>query len=361
MNKTSSPTSASEDPSSVSLEPFVHQVGGHFPMICLDDEIVCKPLNDREHKFYKTLPRQLKPFAPNFEGTMRVETAEDPDGYITLRGKPPPGYAHPRRCSSVSAAGALTPCTAHHPHYRLKRKNSIEIEPMPTTSAPQSTSSTPPSTSILSASVPANASCVSLAEAGQHRRTSPSSSFYNPWALKCHRDHLKKLGLLSKQQQEGSSSAEDKKSRRTNPQTYLLLENLVSRYRYPCILDLKVGSRQYADDVSAAKKQRKMAKAANSTLASLALRLCGMQVFNAHSGTYICRNKYYGRTLGESGFKATIAEFLCNESEKIRKDVLEKLLEKLCELKKILSQLDSFRFYTSSLLVTYDGSIDDDV
>ena len=52
-------------------------------------------------------------------------------------------------------------------------------------------------------------------------------------------------------------------------QMYLLLENLVSRYDRPCILDLKVGVRQYSDEVSAAKKQRKLAKAANSTLAKL--------------------------------------------------------------------------------------------
>ncbi len=55
-------------------------------------------------------------------------------------------------------------------------------------------------------------------------------------------------------------------------QLYLLLENLVSKYSRPCVLDLKVGSRQYADDVSAAKKQRKIAKSANTTSASLGLR-----------------------------------------------------------------------------------------
>ncbi len=50
-----------EDPSTpVALEPFLHQVGGHFPMVTLDDDTVCKPLNEREYKFYKTLPNLLK-------------------------------------------------------------------------------------------------------------------------------------------------------------------------------------------------------------------------------------------------------------------------------------------------------------
>ena len=38
------------------------------------------------------MPDVLKPFAPSFEGTMKVETAEDEEGYIMLRGQPPPNY-----------------------------------------------------------------------------------------------------------------------------------------------------------------------------------------------------------------------------------------------------------------------------
>ena len=38
-----------------------------------------------------------------------------------------------------------------------------------------------------------------------------------------------------------------------------------------------------------------------------------------------------------------------------RIDVLDRLVERLSELKGVLCELDSFRFYTSSLLITYDG------
>ena len=115
--------------------------------------------------------------------------------------------------------------------------------------------------------------------------------FCNPWALKCHRDHLKKLGLLlpgpstppgvvSGQVEENLQSQKSRQveAGRKKHQNYLLLENLVSRYKYPCILDLKVGTRQYADDVSAAKKARKIAKTQSTTSASLGVRLTGMQV-----------------------------------------------------------------------------------
>ena len=54
----------------IPLEPFVHQVGGHCSMMKFDDVSVCKPLNQREHRFYEEQPSEMRPFTPEFRGKL---------------------------------------------------------------------------------------------------------------------------------------------------------------------------------------------------------------------------------------------------------------------------------------------------
>ena len=58
----------------------------------------------------------------------------------------------------------------------------------------------------------------------------------------------------------------------------MVLENLTCRHKYPCIFDLKLGTRQHGDEVSEEKKRKHMHTVSISTSASLGVRICGMQV-----------------------------------------------------------------------------------
>eukprot|EP00088_Acartia_fossae_P055532 TRINITY_DN6443_c0_g2_i2.p1 TRINITY_DN6443_c0_g2~~TRINITY_DN6443_c0_g2_i2.p1 ORF type:complete len:449 (+),score=91.23 TRINITY_DN6443_c0_g2_i2:94-1440(+) len=291
------------------LEPFIHQVGGHSPLFCLDSLTVCKPLEQREFNFYSSLPNTLIPFTPHFKGTMNVEVTEDQDGYITLKGLPPESYRKLYRKHSADTK----------PRMRLKRCKSIEIE--------------------------------NGKPSGQYFEDElvEGEKTYNPWALKCHRENLIKIGI---------NVFEKNIDRLSHPtfQEFILLENLTYKYKYPCVLDLKVGTRQYGDGASITKQRSKTAKVENSTSCSMGLRLGGMQVYQLNLGRYLCRSKNYGRNLSVEGLKMALRQFFCNGLV-MRMDVIQTLKRKLIELRRVLEKLDSYRFYTSSLLVIYDGNI----
>jgi len=287
------------------LEPFIHQVGGHSPLFCLDPVTLCKPLEPRELNFYSTLPRALIPFTPHFKGSMNVEIREDDEGYITLKGSPPSTYR--RRCSRSRSE--------YKPRMRLKRNQSIEIE-----------TETPSDQLFEDEMVKGEKS-------------------YNPWALKCHRDNLKKIGIHLIKSIELAPTFQE----------FILLENLTYKCKYPCVLDLKVGTRQYGDEASDSKRLSKNAKVAKTTSGAMGLRLGGMQVFQANLGRFLCRTKNFGRSLSVDGLKMSLRQFFCNGLV-MRLDVIQTLLRKLVELKAVVEDLESYRFYTSSLLVIYDGS-----
>ncbi|XP_013792330.2 inositol hexakisphosphate kinase 3-like, partial [Limulus polyphemus] len=174
-----------------------------------------------------------------------------------------------------------------------------------------------------------------------------TKSVHNPWVLRCHREQLTKM--------HATASAS-----KTSKRKFILLENLTSRFKYPCILDLKMGTRQHGDDASLAKQKSHEAKVALSTSGSLGVRICGMQVYQLSSGRFLCHNKYYGRSLTVDGFKQAFRRFLHN-GQHVRLDVIPLLLDRLDKLYTVIEHLDTFRFYTSSLLVIYDGKETRDV
>ncbi|NXA33464.1 IP6K1 kinase, partial [Eudromia elegans] len=318
----------------VLLEPFIHQVGGHSSMMRYDDHTVCKPLITREQRFYESLPPEMKEFTPEYKGVVSVCFEGDSDGYINLVAYPyvenealeqddTPERDQPRRKHSRRSLHRSSSGTEHKeekPGLATDGTDSIQEMKSPRVDL------------HIHSDVP-------FQMLDGNSGLSSEKISYNPWSLRCHKQQLSRM----------RSESKDRKLYK-----FLLLENVVHHFKFPCVLDLKMGTRQHGDDASEEKAARQMKKCEQSTSATLGVRVCGMQVYQLDTGHYLCRNKYYGRGLSIEGFRNALYQYLHNGLE-LRKDLFEPILGKLRSLKAVLERQASYRFYSSSLLIIYDG------
>ena len=82
-------------------------------------------------------------------------------------------------------------------------------------------------------------------------------------------------------------------------------------------------------------------------------------MYNPESGKFVCRNKYYGRRLSKDGLMKGLRDFL-HDGVRVRTELIAHIVHKLQKLIDIVSQQNCFRFYSSSLLIMYEGLQDQD-
>ncbi|KAJ2162133.1 inositol polyphosphate kinase kcs1 [Coemansia sp. RSA 552] len=164
-----------------------------------------------------------------------------------------------------------------------------------------------------------------------------SGSFENLWKKKC-----------------GKRMPTDADAVDGSMHQFILMADLTASMRRPCILDLKMGTRQHGVDAPAKKVVSQTIKCAATTSKELGVRMCGLQVYKADRNRYLFQDKYYGRSLNKFTFQRSLVEFLDN-GDCVLAYMVPALLLKLRSLYRTVEQMHGFRFFGSSLLLVYDG------
>lgn len=148
--------------------------------------------------------------------------------------------------------------------------------------------------------------------------------------------------------------------------TAVVLENAANDFVKPNILDVKLGTRLWADDAPAAKKARFDKIASETTHEKLGFRIAGMRVYRGSNDEaeldeegYLVYDKDYGRVTMNNdnildGFRNFVFSKAAGISKELGQAVCAAFAREIGRIQEIMEAHET-RMYSSSLLFIFEG------
>ena len=148
----------------------------------------------------------------------------------------------------------------------------------------------------------------------------------------------------------------------------IVLENVAAGYKKPNILDVKLGSRLWADDAPPAKRARLDKVAGETTSKPLGYRIAGMKTWQGKEAIkhhvdvsldgYKTYSKEYGRKFTIDTVHVGFEEYFFNDGAGVIRRLAKRVIRRfVADLKDTMDYLskEETRMYSASLLFVYEG------
>jgi len=136
----------------------------------------------------------------------------------------------------------------------------------------------------------------------------------------------------------------------------VIMEDLCRGFSKPCILDLKVGLTSAGEDASGKKLEDMLKKDSMSTTVTLGLRFTGMRVWQEETGNFERYSKTWGNSVTDATFEESLLLFFKCHSSRIHYNLARQCIPLAESLLDYFRKQQYLRFYSSSVLLVYDGA-----